>query len=160
MATITKKNLRNERSHAGAFGNRWSQIYSFDTNSSGYFLDSDTPAAAVGITDVVRLGIIPAGVRLSDAMVIISDASAASVTYKLGFAYVDGVDVTAVPQDDDYFVVAGTAASTAIRQVANNTAVRPVTLPKDAYLIWTNAGAAHSATMNVDVVVQGTMVGV
>ena len=160
MATITKKNLRNERSHAGAFGNRWSQIYSFDTNSSGYFVDSDLPGAVVAITDTVRIGIIPAGVRLSDALVIISDPSAASVTYKLGFAYVDGVDSTAVPQDDDYFVVAGTAASTAIRQVANNTAVRPVTLPKDAYLIWTNAGAAHSAAMNVDVVVQGTMVGV
>lgn len=160
MATITKKNLRNERSHAGAFGNRWSQTYTFDTNASGYFVDSDLPGAVVAITDVVRLGILPAGVRLTESLVIISDPSAASVTFKLGFAYVDGVDVTAVPQDDDYFIVAGTSAATAVRQVGNNTGVRPVTLPKDAYLIWTNAGAAHSAAMNVDVVIKGVMVGV
>lgn len=160
MATITKKNLRNERSHAGAFGNRWSQIYTFETNSSGYILDSDTPAAAVGATDVIRLGIIPAGVRISDALIIISDGSTASVTYNLGFAYVDGVDSTAVPQDADYFVTGSTSAATAVRQVANNTAVRPVTLPKDAYLIWTNAGAAHASVCIVDVIVQGVLVGV
>ena len=160
MATITKKNLRNERSHAGAFGNRWSQIYTFDTNSSGYFVDSDLPGAVVGATDVVRLGIIPAGVRISDALVLISDASTANITFKLGFAYVDGVDVTAVPQDDDYFIVASTAADATARLAANNKAVRPITLPKDAYLIWTNAVAAHASAMNVDVVVQGVMVGV
>lgn len=78
-----------------------------ETNSSGYILDSDTPAAAVGAADVIRLGIIPAGVRISDALVLISDASTANITFKLGFAYVDGVDVTAVPQDDDYFIIAG-----------------------------------------------------
>ena len=160
MATITKKNLRNERSHAGAFGNAWSQIYGFQTNASGYIVDSDTPAAAVGATDVIRLGVLPAGLQLAGATVLISDGSTAGITYKLGFAYVDGVDVTAVPQDDDYFVVAGTSAATAVRQVANNTAVRPVTLPKDAYLIWTNAVNAHASVCVVDVVVEGTLVGV
>ena len=160
MATITKKNLRNERSHAGAFGNRWSQVYSFETNASGYFVNSDTPAAAVGIGDIVRLGLLPAGVRLEDGTVLISDAFAASTTYKLGFAYTDGVNSTAVPQDDDYFIVAGTASSSAARTAANNTAVRPLTLPKDAYLILTNAGAAHSAVGIMDVVVKGTLVGV
>lgn len=160
MATVTKKNLRNERSHAGAFGNDWSQIYSFETNSSGYILDSDTPGAAVGATDVVRMGILPAGLKLIDATVLISDGSTAGITYNLGFAYVDGVDVTTVPQDADYFVTGSTSAATAVRQVANNTGVRPVTLPKDAYLIWTNAVNAHASVCVVDVVVNGIMVGV
>lgn len=159
MATVTKKFLRQEQSHAGAFGNRWAQTYSFETNASGVFVNSDL-ATAVQIGDVVRLGILPGGLRLDDALVIISDAFAATTTYKLGFAYADGVDVTAVPQDDDYFIVAGTASSSAARTAANNTAVRPVTLPKDAYLILTRAGAADSAVGIMDVVVKGQMVGI
>ena len=159
MATVTKKSLRQEVSHSGAFGNCWSQIYTFETNSSGIFVSSDL-ATAVQIGDVVRFGILPAGVRISDALVIISDAFAATTTYKLGFAYVDGVESTAVPQDDDYFIVAGTASSSAARTPSNNTAVRPLTLPKDAYLILTRAGAADSAAGIMDVVVKGTLVGV
>lgn len=158
--TITKKFQRQETSHAAPFGNAWRQTYTFETNSSGYFLNSDTPGAAVGSGDVVRFGILPAGVRLHDALVIISDAFAASTTYKLGFQYVDGVDSTAVPQDDDYFIVAGTASYSAARTAANNTAVRPVTLPKEAYLILTRAGAADSAAGIMDVIVKGTLVGV
>ncbi len=160
MATITKKFLPQERSHAGAFGNEWVKTYGFATNSSGYIVDSDTPAAAVGATDVIRLGILPAGLQLIDAKVIISDGSTASITYNLGFAYVDGVDSTDVPQDADYFVTGSTSAATAVRQLANNTGVRPVTLPKEAYLIWTNAVAAHASVCVVDVVVEGVLVGV
>ena len=159
MPTVTKKSLRHEVSHAGAFGNRWSQTYTFETNSSGIFVNSDL-ATAVQSGDVVRFGILPAGIKISDALVIISDAFATSTTYKLGFAYVDGVDSTAVPQDDDYFIVAGTASSSAARTPANNTAVRPLTLPKDAYLILTRAGAADSAAGIMDVIVKGTLVGV
>lgn len=160
MPTITKKSLRQEVSHAGSFGNAWRQIYTFETNASGYFINSDTPAAAVGSGDVVRFGILPAGVRLHDALVLISDAFAGSTTYKLGFQYVDGVDSTAVPQDDDYFIVAGTASSSTARTASNNTAVRPVTLPKEAYLILTRAGAADSAVGIMDVIVKGALVGV
>ena len=159
MPTVTKKSLRHEVSHAGAFGNRWSQIYTFETNSSGIFVNSDL-ATAVQNGDVVRFGLLPAGIKFSDALVIISDAFATSTTYKLGFAYVDGVDSTAVPQDDDYFIVAGTASSSAARTPANNTAVRPLTLPKDAYLILTRGGAADSAAGIMDVIVKGTLVGV
>ena len=132
MATVTKKSLRQEVSHAGAFGNRWSQIYTFETNSSGIFVNSDL-ATAVQNGDVVRFGLLPAGIKFSDALVIISDAFATSTTYKLGFAYVDGVD---------------------------STAVRPLTLPKDAYLILTRGGAADSAVGIMDVIVNGTLVGV
>lgn len=159
MATVTKKFLPQERSHASWAGNRWGQVYTFETNSSGIFVNSDL-ATAVQSGDVVRLGILPAGVQLHDALVLISDAFAGSTTYKLGFAYVDGVDVTATPQDDDYFIVAGTSSASAARTAANNTAVRPVTLPKDAYLILTRAGANDSAAGIMDVIVRGGVVGV
>jgi len=159
MATVTKKFLNQERSHTAVFGNQWAQVFTFETNSSGIFAASDL-ATAVQIGDVVRMGLIPAGVTLTRAMAIISDAFAASTTYKLGFQYADGVDSTAVPQDDDYFIVAGTASSSAARTEANNTAVRPLTLPKDAYLILTRAGAADSAAGIMDVVVEGIQTGV
>lgn len=159
MPTITKRFLRQEVSHAGAFGNAWRQTYTFETNSSGVFVGSDT-TTAVQSGDTVRFGIIPAGVQLNDALVIISDPFASSTTYKLGFAYVDGVDSTPVPQDDDYFIVAGTSSASAARTAANNTAVRPITLPKDAYLILTRAGANDSAAGVMDVIVKGMLVGV
>lgn len=159
MPTITKRFQRQEVSHAGVFGNVWLQTYTFETNSSGVFVRSDT-TTAVQSGDIVRFGTIPAGVQINDALVIISDAFASSTTYKLGFAYVDGVDSTAVPQDDDYFIVAGTSSASAARTAANNTAVRPITLPKDAYLILTRAGANDSAVGVMDVIVKGTLVGV
>jgi hypothetical protein len=159
MTTVTKKFLPQERSSAMPAGNTWSQIYALDVNASGIFANSDL-ATAIQIADVIRFGIIPAGITLTDAVVIISNAMKANTTYKLGFAYADGVDVTAVPQDDDYFIVAGTASSSAARTVANNTGVRPVTLPKDAYLIMTIAGAAQDEASVIDVVVRGLQAGV
>ncbi len=158
MATITKKFLGQERSHTGVFGNGWKQNYSFETNASGVFVNSNQ-ATAVAIADVVRLGVLPGGVALHGALVCISDAFATSTTYKLGFAYVDGVDSTAVPQDDDYFIVAGTSSAALARTAANNTAVAPVTLPKDAYLILTAAGANHSAAGVMNVIVDGAQAG-
>ena len=154
MATVTKKFLVQERSHTGVFGNNWGQVYSFETNASGVFVNSSL-STAVAIADVVRFGVIPGGVTLTDALVLISDAFASSTTYKLGFQYVDGVDSTSVPQDDVYFIVAGTSSASLARTAANNTAVRPVKLPKDAYLILTVAGANHSAVGIMDVVVRG-----
>ncbi len=159
MSTVTKKFLSQERSNAQPAGNTWSQIYALDVNSSGIFASSDL-ATAIQIGDIIRFGIIPAGITLTDASVIISNAMKAATTYKLGFAYVDGVDVAAVPQDDDYFIVAGTASSSAARTVANNTGIRPITLPKDAYLIMTIAGAAQDEASVVDVIVRGIQTGV
>jgi hypothetical protein len=89
----------------------------------------------------------------------VSDAFTAATTCKLGFAYVDGVDSTAVPQDDDYFS-ASVATNAAGRYVANNTAVAPVILPKDAYLIITVAGADHASAGVMDVIVEGIWTGV
>lgn len=158
MATVTKKFLPQERVHTGVFGNAWRGVYTFETNASGVFVNSNL-ATAVQSGDVVRFGLLPGGLLLTGALALISDAFAASTTYKLGFQYADGVDSTTVPQDDDYFIVAGTSSASAARTAANNTAVRPVKLPKDAYLILTRAGAADSAVGVLDVVVDGVQLG-
>ena len=117
--------------------------FTFETNSSGVYVDSDT-TTAVGNGDKVRVGVLSAGMRLHDALAIVSDAFRASSTAKIGFEYVDGVDSTDVPQDDDYFFAA-LALDAAGRTRAANTGVRPVTLPKDAYLIVTNGGGNSDA---------------
>lgn len=156
MATITKKKVLTELSAAGIspFGNAVVLPFTFETNSSGVYANSDT-ATAVGNGDVVRIGVIPAGTRLIDGLAIISDAFRASSTFKIGFAYVDGSDSTDVPQDDDYFFAA-LAADAAGRTRATNTAVRPVVLPKDAYVIVTNGGAAaQNVAGQLDFYIQG-----
>lgn len=158
MATITKKYIRQQRRHGGVpFGNVWRCRYNMTTNASGVMVDSDQ-ATAVAVNDVVRLGIIDAGVELQNAEAIISDAFAATTTCKIGFQYVDGVDSAAVPQNDAYFFAAGTSLASAARLV-NTATVAPVVLPKDAYLILTNAGANHSAVGILDVIVTGQVVG-
>ena len=91
-------------------------------------------------------GLLPAGFRLDDALTIVSDAFAASTTAAIGFQYAD------------YFFAALDTA-TAGRTRANNAAVRPVTLPKDAYLILTRGGAADSAAGILDVIVEGVLMG-
>lgn len=158
MATITKKRLNDANNFAAECGNAVVQRYNLTTNSSGAALFSDS-TSAIGNGDKVRIGILPAGMCLDDALFIVSDAFTALVTADIGFEYVDGVDSTDVPQDADYF---GTAITlhTAGRYPADNAAVRPVTLPKDAYLILTTAGAANAAVGVLDVVVWGEMIGV
>lgn len=160
MATITKKGIQQDRQMTGIapYGNRIAVLHSLVTNSSGAAVGSDS-TSAIGATDKVRMGVLPAGMQLLDALAIVSDAFRASTTAKIGFEYVDGVDDTSVPQDDDYFFAA-LALDAAGRTRAANTGVRPVVLPKDAYLIYTNAVAAQNAVGVLDVVVEGALVGV
>lgn len=160
MATITSKLVADRREGTAPFSKTYVESFQFITDSSGYFTNSDTPAAAVGNGDVVRLGVLPAGLELHSALLSIGDAFTASSTCKIGFAYVDGVDSTSVPQDDDYFIVAGAALSSVANIGSNNAAVSRVVLPKDAYLILTNAGAAQAAAGRADVIVYGKLVGV
>lgn len=160
MATITALVSNDALQGNAAHSNSYVESFQFITNASGYFTASDTPAAAVGIGDVVRLGKLPAGLELHSALVAISDAFTAATTFKLGFAYVDGVDSTAVPQDDDYFISAGAALSAIANLGSSNAAVSRLTLPKPAYLILTNAGAAHASAGRADVIVFGKMRGV
>lgn len=155
MATATKKYAKTLQQFGGVpYGNMTVHQFSFETNSSGIWVDSDQ-TTAINIADITRLGVLPAGMRLDDALAIVSDAFASSTTAKIGFAYVDGVDSSAVPQDDDYFFSAGLAINAAGRTRMTNTGVRPVTLPKDAYVIVTHAGANHSAAGQLDLLVFG-----
>ena len=158
MATVTKKKVLNQSTFGGTpYGNLSVLSYNLTTNASGVYVDSDQ-ATAVALGDKVRLGVLPAGMKLIDALFIVSDAFTALVTADIGFEYVDGVDSTAVPQDADYF---GTAITlhTLGRYPADNTAVAPVVLPKDAYLIVTTAGAACAAVGVADILIKGVQTG-
>ncbi len=155
MATITPKNvthLPEAGNCVSPWGNLTALNYNFTVNASGIFANS-SQATAVASGDIVRLGILPAGLLMLDMIRIISDAFAATTTDKIGFQYVDGVDVTAVPQDDDYFSGATTSAAAAITRKTATTA--PVTLPKDAYLILTRGGAADSEAGVMDITILG-----
>ncbi|NDZ11491.1 hypothetical protein C7T35_01405 [Variovorax sp. WS11] len=151
MAIITAKNLGTSAFGGTPYGNLSRRHFVLETNASGALVGGNS-TAAIGATDKVILGVLPAGLRLDDSLLIISDAFTATITGDIGFEYVDGVDDSAVPQDPDYFFasVAITAART--RQT---TAVKPVTLPKDAYLTWTNEVAAHASVGRADIFIDG-----
>ena len=157
MATITKKKVLNQKQFGGTpYGNRTTLEFNLTTNAVGAFIDSDT-ATGIANGDKVRLGVLPAGFRLDDSQVIVSDAFSASVTGNLGFEYVDGVDSAAVPQSATYF---GSAlALSATGRLRNATTNAPVTLPKDAYLILTTGGAANAAVGIADIFIEGVLNG-
>lgn len=160
MTTVTKNRLLDAKQAAGnaPYGNSAVLPFALATNASGVMTDSDQTTALVQ-TNKVRFGVLPAGMRLDDALAIVSDLITAAMTLKIGFEYVDGVDDTTVPQDDDYFFAA-LALSAVGRTRANNTAVAPLTLPKDAYLIGTVAGADANAAGRLDLLVYGEFVGI
>lgn len=160
MTTVTKKSIRQSSSAGGGtpYGNYTVNRYSLETNSSGVLVDSDQTTALVQ-TNVVRIGVLPAGIYLDSALALVNDVFTASATCKVGFQYVDGTDSTAVPQDDDYFFTA-LDLNTLARVAASNTTVRPVKLPKPAYLIVTIAGADLAAAGIVDFLILGESGGV
>jgi len=157
MATITKKKILNQSQFGGTpCGNKAVLKYNLTTNAVGAFVDSDT-ATGIALGDVVRLGVLPAGMNIYDSQVIVSDAFTALVTANLGFAYVDGVDSAAVPQSATYF--GSGLVLNAVGRLRNATTNAPITLPKDAYLIATTAGAANAAAGIADVFVEGILTG-
>jgi len=157
MATITKKKIANQATFGGTpYGNKTTLQFNLTTNSVGAFTDSDT-ATGIALGDVVRLGIIPAGMRVHDSQVIVSDAFTALVTANLGFAYVDGVDSATVPQSDTYF--GSGLVLNAVGRLRNATTNAPVTFPKDVYLIATTAGAANAVVGVADVIIEGVLTG-
>ena len=157
MATITKNKILNQSQFGGTpYGNRSVLQFKLETNSTGAFVDSDT-ATGIALGDVVRLGVLPAGFKIHDSQVIVSDAFTALVTTSLGFAYVDGVDSTAVPQSDAKFGT-GLVLHT-VGRLRNATTNAPFTLPKDAYLIATTAGANNAVVGVADVFIEGVLTG-
>ena len=122
------------------------------TTNSGGVVQNSNATAALGSGDTVLLGILPAGAELHDCLAVVSNAFTAASTCALGFKYVDGVDSTAVPQDADYFYAA-LALNAAGRTRANNTAVAPVVLPKEAYIYLTHSAHTQAEVGVVDFLV-------
>lgn len=155
MTTINTNYMVQQQLMGGTpFGNARNLPYHFETDSAGVIAGAGGDlATAIQSGDIVRLGILPKGMSMQDALVIRSDAFTASTTASIGFAYVDGVDVAAAAQDAAYFA---SALATDATGVTRKTGVKaPITLPKDAYLILTIGGAAHASVGIMDVIVQG-----
>ena len=158
MATITQSQSAHNNLGITPYGNLTALHFVLETNATGAAINSNS-TAAIAIGDVVRLGVLPAGFKLTDSQVVVQTGLTAAVTGKLGFAYVDGVDVVGVAaQDDDYFGT-GLVLSAAAR-LRNATSNSAVTLPKDAYLTLTTAGAANAKAARVEVTVLGIVQGV
>lgn len=158
MATITKLGKADARNRLGAtpWGNVSALFYRLATNASGAVVGADS-TSAVAVGDKVRIGILPAGFRIFDSELIVKTGMTATITGKLGFEYVDGVDDAGVPQDDDFFGTGlNLAAAARLRNATTNTSV---VLPKDAYLILTTAEAANAKASELEAVVLATAEG-
>ena len=79
MANVTKNRITKDRQFSAPYGNAFREVFRFQTNASGVAVGTDL-ATAVQVNDVVRIGILPAGLRLIDALAIVSDAFAATTT--------------------------------------------------------------------------------
>lgn len=156
MTEFTKLNPRGRYFGSVPYGNQVVYPYSFETNASGVPLNSNTTVALTA-ADTIKLGVIPRGTRLIDSIHFLSDAFTATATCKLGFAYVDGVDSTEVPQDADFFVAALDLNTVAITRKSN--VAKPVTLPKDAYLVLDLDVATLAAAGRLDIEVFGEIPG-
>jgi hypothetical protein len=157
MATIKKKFI-GDKQFGGftPYGNLTTLRATLQTTAAGAVIDGDS-TAALAIGDVVVLEKLPEGFVLEDAQLIVSTGMTASATGSLGFLYADGVDSAAVPQDAAYFGANLNAATAARIRTAGTKA--PVRLAKEAYLVWTHAGAANAKASRIDVIVHGERLG-
>ena len=157
MATIKKKFI-GDKQFGGftPYGNLTTLRATLETTATGAVLNADS-AAAIAVGDVVVLEKLPEGFLLEDAQVIVSTGMTATATGSLGFIYADGVNSTEVPQDPAYFGAGldGAAAS----RIRTASAKAPVRLAKEAYLVWTHAGAANAKAARIDVIVHGERMG-
>lgn len=157
MATLTKTQSASNRLGATPWGNLSALHYILATNAAGAPLGCDVLTPAVQGTKI-RLGVLPAGFKLLDSLVIVSTGMTASVVGKLGFEYTDGKDDAKVPQSADYFGPALNLAAAARLRSAST--ARPVVLPKTAYLVLVTSGADNAKESALDVVVLGVPEGV
>ena len=156
MATASKKKVLTQQQFGGVpYGNVTQLQYNFSTNASGVWTDSDLATAVVSGT-VCRIGVLPAGLKITGGIAIISDLFTVAVTCSIGILAVDGVTT----QDDaDYLFLNTLALSATSRTLATNTAVAPITLARDHYLIITTGGADIAAAGVMDVIVEGILTG-
>ena len=152
MATITKLGLQNPANQLGStpYGNVTAFRYILKTVASGAVEGGDS-TAAVASGDTVKIGLLPAGFRLIDSEIVVKTGMTATITAKVGFAYADGVDSTAVPQDDDFFGTGITVATAG--RYRNATSNASVTLPKEAWLTLTTAVAANAKASELEIIV-------
>lgn len=157
MATIKQKFI-GDKQFGGftPYGNVTTLRATLLTNAIGAVINADSQAA-IAVGDVVVLQKLPEGFLLEDAQVIVSTGMTATATGSLGFIYCDGVDSTEVPQDAAYFG-AGLDAAAAAR-IRTTSSKPPVRLAKEAFLVWTHAGAANAKAARIDVIVHGERLG-
>lgn len=159
MAKIKLKNLSiNVFGGAAQYGNATAYSGTLITGATGAVTNafSNVPVT-LGIGDEVAIALLPAGLRLDDAQLIVSTAMTTATTGSLGFKYVDGVNDANVPEDAAYFG-ASLSLAAAARVRATGTKA-PVVLPKDAFLTLTTAGAANVKASRIDAIVTGERVG-
>lgn len=137
------------------YGNTTSLTYGLKTDATGAPVNADS-AAPLAADDVVDLGLLPEGMRLDDASLMVVTGMTATITGDLGFAYEDGEDVAAVPQDAAYFL-SGADLAAAGRNRAEN--YKLVTLPKPARLVLTVKTAANAKASELQAVVTGELTG-
>ena len=156
MATV-KINRQGKRQFGSTvpYGNLTSLAFALATIASGA-ADNSNSTTALGIGDVVDLGLLPEGMRLEDASILVTTGMTATITGSLGFVYEDGVDDTTVPQDAAYF---GTGFTIATAGRYRATGSKLVTLPKPARLILTTAVAANAKVSDIKVLVTGELKG-
>lgn len=144
MATITVSDVTVDHALPGVpYGNLTVLPFSFTTLAGVLTLSDD--ATAVVHTDKIIMGTIPKGFKVYSVTVGATAAlGAATSTFDVGFEYVDGVDVTAFPENVDEWVDA--QANTTIFQALGNECPVPQALSKDAYLIMTINTAAFATT--------------
>lgn len=155
MAEVKVKNPHRSFGATVPYGNTTTLAYELKTGATGAALNSNS-TAALAIGDVVDLGPLPEGMRLDDASVLVTTGMTATITGKLGFKYEDGVDSSAVPQDDAYF---GTGIDLAAAGRKRATGSKLIKLPKPARLILTTAVAANAKASDIKVLVTGELIG-
>lgn len=153
MATAKIQPAEGQFGGAARYGNLTTLRYLLETSAIGAPANSQM-ATALQINDKVQFEYpLPAGFLIEDVQVVVSDHFGASVTCDLGFAYADGVDSAAYPQDAAAFG-SGLALS-AVARLRTTAAGKIRALPKDAYLILTIKGAAVAQVGVAQIVVHG-----
>lgn len=155
MATITKKKIASQNQFGGTpYGNLSQLIFNVTTNSSGVWTEGDSTSAPTA-SDELIIGILPAGMVVTDSLMIVSDAFTAATTAKVGLRAVDGVTT----QDDADYFTASLVLNAAGRYRADNTAVAPIKLARDMYIVMDWDAATNAAAGVLDMVVYGELTG-
>ncbi|HEY6612761.1 MAG TPA: hypothetical protein VIZ86_16730 [Pseudomonas sp.] len=157
MATVKTQPLGGQFGGFTPYGNLSTLRYLLETNATGVPKMSNAEAA-LAINDVVKFGYpLPSGMLVEDLQVIVSDHFGAGVTCDVGFAYADGEDVAAYPQDAAAFG-AGLVLSAAGR-LRTTSSKALFALPKDAHIVLTVKGADVAEAGKLQIVVHGERLG-